>query len=112
MFDIQGSWEARVEAEGEGGKLSVVSPTGLIALKQLRGSLQDLADIEALTGRVRMKQVDMSAKAVTARLRQVSQLRRLCLSLQKAKLRTTEGHTSKTNTLQAETLPGANQKAK
>lgn len=33
-----------------------------------------------------MKQVDMSAKAVTARLKRVSQLRRLCLSLQKAKL--------------------------
>ena len=29
--------------------------------------------------------VDMSAKAVTARLKQVSQLRRLCLSLAKAK---------------------------
>ena len=34
-----------------------------------------------------MKQVDMSARAVTARLRRVSQLRRLGLSLQKAKLR-------------------------
>jgi hypothetical protein len=33
-----------------------------------------------------MKQVDMSAKAVTDRLKRVSQLRRLCLSLQKAKL--------------------------
>ncbi len=33
-----------------------------------------------------MKEVDMSAKAVTARLKRVSQLRRLCLSLQKAKL--------------------------
>jgi hypothetical protein len=33
-----------------------------------------------------MKRVDMSAKAVTARLKRVSQLRRLCLSLQKAKL--------------------------
>jgi hypothetical protein len=33
-----------------------------------------------------MKQVDMSAKAVTARLKRVAQLRRLCLSLQKAKL--------------------------
>lgn len=33
-----------------------------------------------------MKQVDMSARAVTDRLRRVSQLRRLCLSLQKAKL--------------------------
>ena len=33
-----------------------------------------------------MSQIDMSAKAVTARLKRVSQLRRLCLSLQKAKL--------------------------
>ena len=33
-----------------------------------------------------MKQVDMSATAVTARLKRVEKLRRLCLSLQKAKL--------------------------
>ena len=33
-----------------------------------------------------MKQVDMSATAVTARLKRVELLRRLCLSLQKAKL--------------------------
>jgi len=33
-----------------------------------------------------MKQVDMSARAVTARLKRIAQLRRLCLSLQKAKL--------------------------
>jgi len=33
-----------------------------------------------------MKQVDMSAPAVTARLKRVEQLRRLCLSLQKARL--------------------------
>lgn len=33
-----------------------------------------------------MKQVDMSLRAVTARLKRVAQLRRLCLSLQKAKL--------------------------
>lgn len=48
--DIRTSWESRLEAEWEGGKLSVVSASGLIALKQLRGSGQDLADIEALTG--------------------------------------------------------------
>ena len=35
-----------------------------------------------------MKSVDMSDKAVTARLKRVQQLRRLGLSLQKAKLRT------------------------
>jgi hypothetical protein len=33
-----------------------------------------------------MKKVDMSANAVTARLKRVAQLRRLGLSLQKAKL--------------------------
>jgi len=43
-------WDSRVEGEWEGGKLSVVSASGLIALKRLRGSLQDLADIDALTG--------------------------------------------------------------
>jgi hypothetical protein len=48
--EILPSWESRVEAEWDGGKLSVVSVQGLIALKQLRGSLQDLADINALTG--------------------------------------------------------------
>ncbi|HEU4476936.1 MAG TPA: hypothetical protein VFR80_00375 [Pyrinomonadaceae bacterium] len=37
-----------------------------------------------------MKQVDMSATAVTARLQRIAQLRRLCLSLQKAKLPTRE----------------------
>jgi hypothetical protein len=41
-------WESRVEAEWEGGKLSVVSAEGLIALKKLRGSDQDLIDIKAL----------------------------------------------------------------
>jgi hypothetical protein len=44
------AWESRVKAEWEDGKLSVVSVSGLIALKQLRNSLQDLADIDALAG--------------------------------------------------------------
>ena len=35
-----------------------------------------------------MRQIDMSAEAVTARLKLVSQLRRLCLSLGTAKIRT------------------------
>jgi hypothetical protein len=35
-----------------------------------------------------MRQIDMSAEAVTARLKLVSQLRRLCLSLATAKIRT------------------------
>lgn len=43
-------WESRVEADWEGGKLSVVSASGLIALKQIRGSEQDLVDIKALSG--------------------------------------------------------------
>jgi hypothetical protein len=52
-----------------------------------------------------MKQVDMSAKAVTARLRRVSQLRRLGLSLQKAKLpverKATEASTGREEASQA-----------
>lgn len=43
-------WESRLRAEWEGGKLSVVSASGLITLKQLRGSDQDLVDIKALAG--------------------------------------------------------------
>lgn len=43
-------WESRLKAEWEGGNLFVVSANGLIALKQLRGSDQDLVDIKALVG--------------------------------------------------------------
>jgi hypothetical protein len=39
-----------------------------------------------------MKQVDMSARAVTARLKRLAQLRRLGLSLQKAKLPSEENN--------------------
>jgi hypothetical protein len=48
--NILAVWESRLEAEWEAGKLSVVSASGLIALKQLRGSDQDLVDIKALAG--------------------------------------------------------------
>lgn len=41
-------WESRVAASWEGGKLTVVSQQGLIALKRLRGSGQDLDDIKKL----------------------------------------------------------------
>jgi hypothetical protein len=47
--NIRVVWESRLQAEWEGRKLSVVSVDGLITLKSLRGSAQDLADIEALT---------------------------------------------------------------
>ncbi|HWN10620.1 MAG TPA: hypothetical protein VNO50_15380 [Pyrinomonadaceae bacterium] len=43
------AWESRLTAEWEGGKLSVVSAGGLVDLKRLRGSDQDLVDIKALT---------------------------------------------------------------
>jgi hypothetical protein len=42
-------WESRREAHWEGKKLCVVSSDGLVGLKRLRGSAQDLADIESLT---------------------------------------------------------------
>jgi hypothetical protein len=49
---IQPVWEDRVSADWEGVRLSVVSRDGLIALKRLRSSEQDLADIAALKGEV------------------------------------------------------------
>ncbi len=45
---IQHIWDSRVQANWEGGKLSVVSRKGLIALKKISGRPQDLADISAL----------------------------------------------------------------
>ncbi len=45
---LQTVWESRVVSEWEGGTFSVVSRAGLIAMKQLRKSGQDLDDIEAL----------------------------------------------------------------
>jgi hypothetical protein len=45
---IQNVWDSRVEADWDGGTLSVVSRLGLISLKRFRGSPQDKADIVAL----------------------------------------------------------------
>lgn len=45
---IRQVWDSRVEADWEGGILSVVSREGLISLKRIRASPQDLADILAL----------------------------------------------------------------
>ena len=42
-----------------------------------------------------MRQIDMSAKAVTARLKLVSELRRLCLSLGTAKVEPRPGSSHK-----------------
>ncbi len=78
-------WDTRVNAEWEGGNLSVVSREGLIALTRKRGSAQDLADIQAWRT-LTVRKIDMSSEAITARLKLVSQLHRLCLSLQNAKI--------------------------
>lgn len=43
-------WQTRQSFEWEGMKVWIVSREGLIALKRLRGSLQDLVDIERLEG--------------------------------------------------------------
>jgi len=45
---IQQIWDTRLTSEWESRQLSVVSREGLIALKKLRGSGQDLDDIEKL----------------------------------------------------------------
>jgi hypothetical protein len=46
---IQKIWKTRIKTNLEGGKLSVVSKDGLIALKKIAGRPQDIADIDALT---------------------------------------------------------------
>ena len=46
--EIRQVWDSRVQADWEGGTLSVVSREGLIRLKNMRGSAQDHADISAL----------------------------------------------------------------
>lgn len=46
---MPGVWEGREEMRWEGLPVRVVSRDGLITLKRLRGSKQDLADIEGLT---------------------------------------------------------------
>lgn len=48
---IERIWKDRIETDWESHRLSVVSREGLIALKQLRGSGQDLDDIEKLRTR-------------------------------------------------------------
>jgi hypothetical protein len=48
--EVRTAWDSRVQAEWEGGTLSVVSAAGLIAMKQLRRSGMDLDDIKALEG--------------------------------------------------------------
>jgi hypothetical protein len=47
---IERIWKKRVKANLEGGKLSVVSREGLIALKEIAARPQDIADIAALRG--------------------------------------------------------------
>jgi hypothetical protein len=46
--EVRVAWDSRVQAEWEGGTLSVVSAAGLIAMKQLRRSGIDMDDIKAL----------------------------------------------------------------
>ncbi len=46
----EGAWQTRATAEWEGHPVTVVSRAGLIGLKRLRGSPQDVADITALEG--------------------------------------------------------------
>ena len=47
---IQRVWESRINAEWAGGRLSVVTRDGLVELKKLRGSAQDMVDIDRLLG--------------------------------------------------------------
>ena len=42
------AWQTRIDTEWEGQSMTVVSRAGLIGLKRLRGSPQDVADIALL----------------------------------------------------------------
>jgi hypothetical protein len=44
------SWDSKISVDWEGGTLKVLSPEGLIRLKSLRKSGQDMDDIEYLKG--------------------------------------------------------------
>ena len=46
----ESAWQSRTSAEWDGHPVMVVSRAGLIGLKRLRGSPQDIADIAALEG--------------------------------------------------------------
>jgi hypothetical protein len=81
---LQAVWANRQQVSWEGDALSVVSRDGLIELKLLRGSGQDLDDINGCEAKPPMNP-DMSDRAVTTRLKRVEQLRRLCLALGRAK---------------------------
>ena len=59
-----------------------------------------------------MHKVDMSAQAVTARLKRVSQLRRLGLSLQKAKIKRDENRTEENNSRYSQSSQPAKRKTK
>ena len=47
----ESAWQSRIGVEWEGHAVTVVSRAGLIGLKRLRGSPQDIADITVLEGR-------------------------------------------------------------
>jgi hypothetical protein len=65
---------------------------GLITLKRLRGSLQDLADIDRLP-----EEMESSSEVIELRMKRLGQIRNLCLALGKAGLqaRTLTPSTSK-----------------
>ena len=84
--ELQRVWESRVTANWEGGTLSVVSREGLISLKRKLAVHRTLLTSNYCSEILMTRQIDMSAAAVTARLKLASQLRRLCLSLATARI--------------------------
>jgi hypothetical protein len=73
-------WNERQIVVWRDKPLTVVSREGLMTLKQLRGTSQDLADIERLPA----EEIDLSGSAIDMRMRRLGQIRNLCLSLGKA----------------------------
>ena len=75
---LEDVWDARERMEWLTRDLIVVSREGLIALNESPMIVRDVGE-SAQPG------VDYSDSAVTMRVKRLSQLRRLCLSLAKAK---------------------------
>jgi hypothetical protein len=85
--ETRSAWDSRIESDWEGTTLSVVTREGLIALSSVSGVAPSIWRISKRWRKERqVPKIDMSPKTISTRLKRVAQLRRLGLSLQKAKL--------------------------
>ena len=89
---LQQAWDAREYYDWQGRRLQALSPVGLYVTKCLPGDQRIFSTFKHWDSgpmiplpRMKPRDVDMSPEAIDLRLRQVSDLTRLCLSLGTAK---------------------------